>query len=140
MTQLTFEALSELHANAFAGQGRSWSAEEFASLLIEQNAFVCADRFSFALGRVVADEAELLTIATDPRRQRSGLAQARLLEFEKEAKTRGAQRAFLEVAESNWAAVQLYETNGYLKVATRKDYYQMGKRTRVDAVIMEKKL
>ncbi|MFN4101064.1 MAG: GNAT family N-acetyltransferase, partial [Pararhodobacter sp.] len=106
---MTPEALAALHARAFATPP-PWSAAGFAGLLDSPLVFLTADAQgrAFALGRVVAGEAELLTLATDPAARRQGLARAQMAAFEREAQARGAVTAFLEVAEDNAAARALY--------------------------------
>jgi len=133
---MTPEALAAIHARAFAGQGRAWSAAEFADLLAGPGAFVAGEAHAFALGRVVAGEAELLTIATDPVCRRAGHARACLGAFENAARARWAETIFLEVAEDNAAALGLYAGAGFAQIARRKGYYVGGR----DAIVMRKAL
>ncbi len=135
---LTPEELAELHERAYAGQGRAWSGAEFGELLASPHVFVAGDARAFALGRVVADEAELLTIATDPEHRRCGLGRVVLAMFETDAKMRGAVRAFLEVAEDNAAAMALYAAAGYREIDRRTGYYRAPDGGRTDAVVMDK--
>lgn len=134
-----------------------WSACEFSDLLASPGVFLAkpprdvpalrgkgADDASmqfhgFALGRVAADEAELLTIAVDPGHRRQGLGSACCAAFEAEAKSRGAERAFLEVAATNEAALRLYLASGWSRHGCRKAYYRTQSR-RVDAILMSKSL
>ena len=139
MHPATPEALARTHARAFAGEGRSWSAAEFAALLDASHTVLAGDARGFALARVVADEAELLTVATDPGHRRQGLARAALCAVAAEALARGAVRIFLEVAEDNIAAVALYGACGFERVGRRADYYLRGA-GRVDALIMARPL
>ncbi|MAU52788.1 MAG: ribosomal-protein-alanine acetyltransferase [Roseovarius sp.] len=133
---MTPEALAATHARAFAGQGRAWSAAEFAALLASPHVFVTGDARGFALGRVIADEAELLTLATDPGHRRQGRAHACLAAFAEEAQARGAATAFLEVAEDNAAALALYAQAGFGETARRAGYYPGGRA----AVVMQRPL
>ncbi len=133
---MTPEALADTHARAFAGQGRAWSAAEFAALLASPHVFVTGDARGFALVRVIADEAELLTLATDPDHRRQGHARACLVAFFAEARARGAATAFLEVAEDNAAALALYRGAGFTQTARREGYYPGGRA----AVVMQKHL
>ncbi|RXV60817.1 ribosomal-protein-alanine acetyltransferase [Roseovarius sp. A46] len=137
---MTPETLSATHARAFAGQGRGWSAAEFAALLDSPYTFVVGDARAFALGRAIADEAELLTLATDPGHRRAGLGRACLARFEAEAKARGAVRGFLEVAADNAAACALYAAARWRKCACRAGYYPRAGGIAVDALILEKHL
>lgn len=119
---MTPEALARLHASAFA-QDRPWTAAEFASLLSFPGSLLLGDARAVLLGRVTLDEAEILTLATDPAHRRQGLAATLLARFEAEARARGAARAFLEVAEDNAPARALYEGRGYRGVGRRPAYY-----------------
>lgn len=135
---MTPETLAATHARAFAGQGRGWSAAEFAALLDSPHVFAAGDARAFALGRVIADEAELLTLATDPAHRRAGLARAALTAFEAEARTRGAARGFLEVAADNAAARALYAAARWRDCARRPAYYPRAGGPAADALILEK--
>lgn len=131
--------MADLHARAFAGQGRAWEAEEFAALLNSPHVFAITEKNGFALGRAIADEAELLTIATHPEHRGEGLARANLERFHTAARARGATSAFLEVAEDNAAAIRLYRTAGYTQAGRRNGYYQRGNE-KVDALLMVRPL
>ncbi|MEQ9261122.1 MAG: GNAT family N-acetyltransferase [Roseovarius sp.] len=132
--------MAALHARAFAGRGRAWSAEEIAALLENPHVLAVTRPEAFALARVVADEAELLTIATDPDHRRQGLARGVLASLEHAASQRGAARLFLEVAEDNGPARGLYAACGFVEIARRKGYYAAPGGGRVDALLMEKAL
>lgn len=137
---MTPEDMADLHARAFAGQGRAWSAAEFSDLLASPMVFAVGGMRGFALGRVIADEAEVLTIATDPLARRQGIARACLAAFQATASRRGARSAFLEVADDNAAARGLYSAAGYMQAAVRKGYYTRPKQTAVDALILRRDL
>lgn len=77
----------------------------------------------FALARSVADEAELLLIATHPECRRRGVAGALLRAVTAEARRRGLSRLHLEVRSGN-DAVKLYRCEGFEKVGERRDYYR----------------
>jgi [ribosomal protein S18]-alanine N-acetyltransferase len=101
--------MAALHAAAMTTPP-PWSEAEFAALLAAPGTFAMGDARAFALGRVVLDEAELLTLATHPLNRRTGLARAALAAFESAARTRGAATALLEVAADNAPAIALYDT------------------------------
>jgi ribosomal-protein-alanine N-acetyltransferase len=77
----------------------------------------------FALSRAVADEAELLLLATRPSLRRRGVAAALLRAMIAQAQAGGAVRAHLEVREGN-EAVKLYVASGFSKVGERRNYYR----------------
>ena len=91
----TAAALADAHRRAMAT--RPWSVDEFSALLQAPRVFLIGDATCFALGRIAADEAELLTLATDPDHRREGLARVALSAFHQAARDRGADAAFLEV-------------------------------------------
>lgn len=139
--------LAALHHRAFTTT-RAWNAAEFESLLVNPHCFLCIESSdtgqtslsAFALGRVIADEAEILTLATDPNQRRHGYARKCLYQFERIAKNRGAVTAFLEVAADNLAAVALYKSTGYQIHAKRAAYYNRKQGPAVDALVMRRKL
>jgi len=131
--------LAGLHARAFK-KARPWSEAEFAALLARPETILNGHDAGFALGRVVAGEAELLSLAVAPEARRQGLGRALLAHFEDEAATRGARRAFLEVAEDNGAARALYLAAGWRESGRRKAYYRRPDGPACDALIYEKEL
>jgi ribosomal-protein-alanine N-acetyltransferase len=94
----------------------------------------------FLLGRVVLDEAELLTIAVHPDVQGQGIGGALVAGFLAQAAARGARRAFLEVAEDNAAARALYARAGFVAVGRRRGYFRAPDGRRIDAVVMARDL
>jgi ribosomal-protein-alanine N-acetyltransferase len=131
--------MAALHAAAMTIP-RPWSAAEFASLLATPGTFATGDTRAFALGRVILDEAELLTIATHPGHRRRGHGRAALAAFESEARASGAAVAHLEVAAGNAPALALYDGAGYRRTGLRRGYYRAPDGAAVDAVLMAKAL
>ncbi|RKF14234.1 GNAT family N-acetyltransferase [Roseovarius spongiae] len=131
--------MARLHARAFAGQGRGWREAEFAELIASDAVTWAGDARAFGLSRLIADEAELLTLATDPDHRRQGLARQVLGRLEASLRARRAARHVLEVAEDNGGARALYAAAGYAIVARRAGYYFRGAR-RVDALVLAKTL
>jgi len=136
---MTPQALAETHAAAFT-QSRPWTAEEFATLLDNRFTHVTGSAECFALFQVIADEAELLTIATHPRVQRQGLAQRCMVDWHSKALDSGATRAVLDVAADNHPAIALYEGCGYTPCGWRKNYYLRENSQKIDAIVMERNL
>ena len=135
---LTPEAMARTHAAAM--QSRPWRAEEFAALLSHPGTFALGDTACFALVRVIADEAELLTIATHPGHRRQGLARACMAAWMAEAAARGAAQAFLEVAHDNAPALALYQAMGFSRSGLRPGYYPRPDAPAADAVVMTRAL
>lgn len=136
---MTPEELSRLHGECFDFP-RPWSAAEFTEMLRSENIFLRSISAAFSLGRVLLDEAELLTLAVQHNLRRQGVGRRLLLAFEIEAYERGARRAFLEVAANNAGAIALYSSCGYGNCGARPSYYRVDEVTRVDALLMEKTL
>lgn len=133
---MTPEDLAKTHAAAFTDQ-RPWSADEFASLLSQAGVILCGDAKSFVLGRVIVDEAEVLTLATHPDHQRKGLAQAALAQFLTLGRSQGAVRVLLEVAELNVPAKALYLKNNFEIIGNRPRYYAAKDGGKIGADIMQ---
>jgi [ribosomal protein S18]-alanine N-acetyltransferase len=131
-----------IHAAAFA---HAWSAGEFERLLAAENVFADgafdsrgAALYGFALSRHAADEAELLSIAIDPARQRDGFGRALLQAHLAQSERRGVRAMFLEVEESNAAAVALYRKFGFAEVGQRAGYYRKAGGGKASALIMRR--
>lgn len=123
--------MAALHARCFTNP-RPWRAAEFAEILSQPSTFLCLRPDGLLIGRVVLDEAELLTLAVDPDRRRQGIARALLADFTAAATSRGAATAFLEVAADNIPALALYRGVDWADAGRRRRYY--GPAT--DAVIL----
>jgi tRNA threonylcarbamoyladenosine biosynthesis protein TsaB len=130
--------VAEIHASAFE---EGWAAEDilrFASadlgglgLVAEVDGGVLA---GFVVGRVIAGEAEVLTLAVRPAFRRRGLGRALL-----SAVLAAADAAFLEVAEDNVAAIALYRGLGFERVGRRGAYYSR-RSGAADAIVMRRAL
>ena len=122
--------LANLHKLCFPN--KPWSADDFADLK-KSGCDIMASEHGFVVWRVVADEAEIITIGVHPDARRGGIADAMLMLVESDVKKRGGKKIFLEVAENNIPARALYEHNGYVQVGVRPKYYDG-----TDAILMEK--
>lgn len=134
---MTADDLARLHAACFTTP-RPWSVEEFSGLLAEPGSILVAGAFGFALGRIVLDEAELLTIAVDPGKRRNGIGRGLLAGFLEAAAAKGASSVFLEVASDNAPAMGLYQAAGFVKAGLRRGYYREAGGRRTDAVLMRR--
>ncbi len=136
---MTPAAMAALHAACFTTP-RPWSEAEIGGLLDGPGCFAVTEPGGFALGRAIAGEAELLTIAVDPARRREGLGRRLLDAFEAGAVARDAETAFLEVSAENTAAIALYLAAGYAENGRRKGYYHAPDGRRIDALAMARAL
>jgi ribosomal-protein-alanine N-acetyltransferase len=94
----------------------------------------------FVLVRVAADEAEILTLAVVPDGRRAGRGRALMSAAEAYAVEKGALEIFLEVAEDNAPALNLYAGLGYAAVGRRPAYYPRPGAQTCDALVLAKKL
>lgn len=134
---MTPEALSALHDLCFTTP-KPWSAKAFAGLLETSNTFLLTEEHGFLLGRAMADEAELLTLAVHPNRQRHGIAGRLVRDFLDEAANRRAASVFLEVAQTNTPARALYRKFGFAETGRRPGYYRTPEGGRVDAILLSR--
>ncbi len=134
---MTPEDLARIHARAMIVPP-AWSAPTFEGFLAARGCVLATSDTGFALGRVVLDEAELLTLAVDPDARRRGEGRKCLLGFEKKAVEIGAIRVFLEVAVTNDAARGLYAGAGYREAGLRRAYYPACDGHPIDALVMSK--
>lgn len=137
---MTPDALAALHARAFSIPP-PWPARDFAAYLGDPACLVLtrqngSELRAFAVFRSVADEAELLTLATVPEARRAGHARALLQEGFARLSSAGIATCFLEVAQDNAPARALYAGLGFMQAGRRPGYYRALNRAPVDALIL----
>ncbi|ABI78172.1 ribosomal-protein-alanine acetyltransferase [Hyphomonas neptunium ATCC 15444] len=135
-------AAAALHAMCFPDPWSVKSFEEtFEDEAVRAHGFWLGEQLvSFAMTKEVAGEADLLTIATDPARRLHGYAAQLIGALIVELEGAGITRMTLEVAEDNRAARQLYVRFGFTEDGRRRRYYEAGRDTPVDAVLMSRHL
>jgi len=138
--------LAALHARCFPV---GWPESTLADLLSLPGGFGllatvldngAAQPAGFALARVAADEAELLTIGVVPEAQRRGIARRLIAACAERAAGAGAAALFLEVGETNAAARALYDGLGFQEVGRRAAYYRQPDGRHEDALVMRRDL
>jgi ribosomal-protein-alanine N-acetyltransferase len=135
--------LARIHA---AGFYRGWPSGEFESFLNDASSpvYVACDTkrriAGFALIRVVEDEAELLTIAVDPKWRGKRIGQALMRAVFDDLLMTLAQRMFLEVSEDNAPAIKLYQREGFATISSRKGYYPKPDGSQATALVMARDL
>ena len=77
----------------------------------------------FLIGRIAADEFEILNMAVSRAHRRFGVASKLLESAVKFSQNAGATRAYLEVRASNAAAIALYTRRGFTQCGRRPNYY-----------------
>lgn len=139
-------ALARLHREDFV---RPWSAEEFAALIAQEAVFgfkavaVGAARrhpAGFVLARLAAGEAEILSIAVARASRRRGLGRQLMDAVLRHLHSERAESLFLEVDESNAAAIALYRRLGFREVGRRSAYYRSAAGAPADALVMRRDL
>lgn len=136
---MTPDDMAAIHAACFTTP-RPWTATEFTSLLATKGVFAQTAPQAILLGRVIVDEAELLTLAVAPGARRGGTGHLLVAQFIATAAAAGAQHAFLEVAANNAAAIALYAKSGFVESGRRKKYYHAPDGQHVDALVMARSL
>lgn len=135
-------ALAALHGVSFR---RGWSEDEFERLLLDRA--VIAHRADvrravrgFIISRLVAGEAEILSVAVAPGDRGRGLAR-RLLDLHlRRLAGLGIRAVFLEVDEDNAPARRLYARAGFREVGRRPGYYPQPSGVAAAALILRRDL
>jgi len=121
-------------------QTHPWSKQQFQESLASYQCTVYEQAnqvVGFCILQPVLDEANLLLMAIHPSQQGKGLGYALLDDSIQQLKNNPIQ-IFLEVRESNSAAIRLYEKTGFHQIDLRKNYYPNPDGSREHAVIMVK--
>lgn len=122
-------SVSTIMMDAFEARfGEAWTSAQCLGMLSLPGvwlvmASIDGQDAGFALSRTIADEAELLLLATRPAARRRGVAGALLRAMIEESRDRGVTRIHLEVRAGN-DAVWLYRREGFEKVGERREYYR----------------
>ncbi|MDP3898946.1 MAG: GNAT family N-acetyltransferase [Mesorhizobium sp.] len=139
-------AVSKLHREEFA---RPWTDGEFVALLDQDSVFGFAAReignpksglAGFVLARLVAGEGEILTLAVARAHRRAGLGRDLMDAVLRELHAERAAELFLEVDETNAAALALYRRLGFSEVGKRPAYYAHGDSPKTGALVMRRDL
>ena len=158
ISTLYAETLTVAHARCFE---ISWSPKDFYELLnlptvfgfiahiVKKNSNM-SDIFlrtktnknswvvkGFVLCSVAQDQCEILTICVSPEWRCRGLATNLMKNVITRAKNIGVKEIFLEVAENNKIACNLYINQGFKEFGRRNRYYRQ-KEKRVDAIQLSK--
>ena len=116
-----------------------WSENNFLEAFASDRITVYAAEedgklLGFSCLLTIADEAEILNIASAPDARRRGVGQALLQRMLLDCAGHGIASVYLEARESNAPARGLYLKNGFEEIGVRKNYYE---RPRENAVLMK---
>jgi len=134
--------MSRIHTESFDD---AWSGAMIRRILAMPGTFGIVARQSrrwsitgFALGRIAANECELLSLAVAPDHRGARIGALLLDGAMRQAVQAGAETLFLEVAEDNDVARTLYDSRGFVAVGRRPDYYNRNDGTSAAAVTMSR--
>jgi ribosomal-protein-alanine N-acetyltransferase len=134
--------LAQLHGASFH---RGWGEGEFEEMLSQRNTLVHrlrlrARTIGFAVSRIAADEAEILSIAVAEAYRGRGLSRQLLLTHLGHLAGRGVRTVFLEVEENNQPARRLYDRAGFTVAGRRERYYREAGGQQLNALVMRRDL
>ncbi len=147
--------IAALHADSFTGvlAGQVWNETAVAEVLAMPGAYGLlaaavagpagagpTDPAGFLLGCNVAGVGEILSLGTARRWRRCGAARALLHAAVEHAEAAGIARLFLEVAEDNDAARELYLGAGFAGIARRPAYYRRADGPAAAALVLARDL
>lgn len=137
------EDISEVAAIEAACFSMPWSEQAFAdSLAMPEALFLVAEEESakkqkriagYAGCYLTAGEGEITNVAVALEYRRRGIAEGIIKKLIRMAAERDAGQIFLEVRESNRAALLLYQKCGFKKMGIRRNFYE---RPKENAVVM----
>ena len=121
-------AIAALHGVSFR---RGWGEDEILRLLLERNVVtqrmtVGGKPIAFIMSRLVAGEAEILSVAIAPAWRGRGLSRQLLDLHLRRLVGLGIRAVYLEVGEHNAPACRLYRRAGFKEIGRRQGYYEDG--------------
>lgn len=136
LTVQNSDAYFELHKQ---GQFSPWSRRIFEDCLTKPYFAFSLDQdnqpLGYYIGLTVLDEVTLMDIVVSGEHQGKGLGKALLHHLIEHCNQNNIQQIWLEVRESNVAAINLYDKAGFILVEQRVNYYPSAK-GKEDALIM----
>src|SRR5690606_31279457 len=137
MQKADVEVVTEIEKQV---QSHPWTRSQFEEAVSAYQSTVIEHAgkvVGFCILQPVLDEANLLLMAVDPGQQGKGFG-FQLLEQSIQLLKNNPVQIFLEVRESNTAAIRLYEKSGFHQIDLRKNYYPHPGGGREHAIIMVK--
>ena len=135
------DAAVSIHAKSFSG-GEVWGKETFQNYLRKPVvygfcAFDQSQMAGFAVFQKIEDVVELLTIAVNPAHRKKGVGRHVLEKGLESLISQESSDVFLDVAVDNQAAMKLYQSLGFQRIAVREKYYKRGLE-KIDAYVFKK--
>lgn len=135
--------IAKLHAQGFH---QGWPREDFAAYIEGRDTpvYIACDArrriAGFAMLRHLGDEAELITIAVDPKWRKLRIGVALMNALVDDLRMTPARRLILEVAADNAAALKLYGRFGFRQIGERQGYYPRPDGSPATAIVMARDL
>lgn len=138
--EMTLEDLDQVLAIEKENFSVPWTENGFFSFLIRQDTlFLVAEDEGGIAGYcgivMVPDEGDITNVSVARDRRRRGIGAGLIRELIRRAGEAGVTKIYLEVRESNQAAIALYEKMGFRREGLRRDYYE---EPRENAVLMSR--
>lgn len=128
LRKMTFADVPAVYAIEAAVAFAPWSEKLFADCIrVGYECWVLVDGdqiMGYGILSYSANEAHVLQLAIHQEHHHCGLGQKLLQYLINMAKIHGATEIFLEVRESNIAAINLYKKYHFVEIGIRKGYYQ----------------
>lgn len=123
-----------------APEAAEWSEVSIRNSLLDEHTIALVresgDELSGCIfGVNVAGDAEILNLAVKPTHRRRGIGRELVQRVLEHWKGEAVRRVFLEVRESNAAAIKLYRGCGFRHASRRKKYYSVPEE---DALVLER--
>lgn len=137
-------SIAAIHGALF---DEAWTADSIKSLLGDAGAtgFIATyehpqNVIGFVLARMVADEAEILSVGVKEEFQRCGVGDRLIQAIERIMNRVDVEKIYLEVAVDNDAAIHLYRKLGYDEVGRREGYYRRPDGGFADALLLARNI
>tara|TARA_Y100001970_G_scaffold294364_1_gene451607 strand:- start:26207 stop:26677 length:471 start_codon:yes stop_codon:yes gene_type:complete len=139
ISEVDLSDVTEVHSTCFDSP---WSLDLLKTIYNSPRSFGIGvweqkSLLAYTILRGVEDESEILSIGVMKDRRREGLAKKVLRSSLSNAQERGFNEIFLEVAEDNYPARNLYNYFGFEQVGKRDDYYRRIEGPDIDALTLK---
>ena len=120
---------------------RPWSRESFdSSAFRKDTVYLAAEKDGCLVGYagmwISLDEGEITNVAVAQQEQGQGIGRMLMEQLLTEAETAGVASCVLEVRKSNVRAIALYESMGFQRAGTRRNFYEAPVE---DGIVMSRK-